>query len=235
MNDYSYTHERGIGGLKSKSVASLSQEHVQFLEQLSDEDFWQYAASCAYMTPLVSASVEGYLVCQFGLIGCFFPLASLRAVIPPPAQFSLLPATPSWMLGLTAWLSTPLAVVDFTAYLMQHHPSPPLSSSSINALDELTAPETARSKNNLLVIQHEDMLCGLLVPPISTRATLDDLTLIPFEQAQTAYIPPCEGAIKAASFYRGGLAGLESIDMLLDIPVILADIVQHLRIMAQYG
>jgi len=87
----------------------LRQEHVQFLKQLSEKDFWDYAAACSRTTHTIPDDHEpsdAYLVCDLGGLGCVLPLADLRAVVPSPMCFSLLPDTPGWMRGLTAWSNT---------------------------------------------------------------------------------------------------------------------------------
>jgi len=87
----------------------LRQEHVQFLKQLSEKDFWDYAAACSHTTHTIPDDHEpsdAYLVCDLGGLGCVLPLADLRAVVPSPMCFSLLPDTPGWMRGLTAWSNT---------------------------------------------------------------------------------------------------------------------------------
>src|SRR5690348_18371329 len=102
----------------------LRQEHVQFLKQLSEKEFWDYAAACTHTTPAVpdEEPSDAYIVCDLGSLGCVLPLADLRAIVPSPTCFSLLPDTPGWMPGLAAWSSTILATVDLRAYLLQGTP-----------------------------------------------------------------------------------------------------------------
>jgi len=124
----------------------LRQEHVQFLKQLSEKEFWDYVAACThttYTTPDDDEPSDSYLVCDLGELGCVLPLADLRAVVPSPKCFSLLPDTPGWMPGLAVWSNTLLAVVDLRAYLLQGTPA----STSSSAM--------------LLVTQYEDLFFGL--------------------------------------------------------------------------
>src|SRR5579875_4094305 len=92
-------------------LSGAHQEHVQYLKQLSETDFWDYAersarAQSASMPDGDLEPADAYLVCDLGSSGCVLPLADLRAVVPSPMRFSLLPDTPGWMPGLTAWANT---------------------------------------------------------------------------------------------------------------------------------
>jgi chemotaxis signal transduction protein len=200
----------------------LRQEHVQFLKQLSEKDFWDYAAAYAHTAHTIPDDHEpsdAYLVCDLGSLGCVLPLADLRTVVPSPRFFSLLPDTPGWMEGLAAWSNTILAVVDLRAYLLQGMPS------------------SSYSPAMLLVAQHEDLFFGLLTPVIGTMLNLDAVHWQSPELVKTTYDFACPAAINAISLHTKDVMGMEEMEMLLllDIPVMLSNIVKQIRTTAAYG
>lgn len=200
----------------------LRQEHVQFLKQLSEEEFWDYAAACTRPTHTLSDDDEpsdAYLVCDLGGLGCVLPLADLRAIVPSPACFSLLPDTPGWMRGLAAWSNTILAAVDLRAYLLQGMPASTFPSAM------------------LLVTQYEDLFFGLLTPVIGTLLNLDAVHWQSPTQVETTYNFACPAAIQGISLHPKDVMGMEEMEMalLLDIPVMLDNIVKQIRTTATYG
>lgn len=200
----------------------LRQEHVQFLKQLSEKEFWDYAAACTHPShtlPDDDGPSDAYLVCDLGGLGCVLPLADLRAIVPSPACFSLLPDTPGWMPGLAAWSNTLLAAVDLRAYLLQGTPA----SSSPSAM--------------LLVTQYDDLFFGLLTPVIGTMLNLDAVCWQSPAQVETIYNFACPAAIKGISLHPKDVMGMEKMEMalLLDIPVMLANIVKKIQTTAAYG
>jgi chemotaxis signal transduction protein len=197
----------------------LRQEHVQFLKQLSEKDFWDYAAACVHTIPDDNEPSDAYLVCDLGSLGCVLPLADLRAVVPSPMCFSLLPDTPVWMQGLAAWSNTILAAVDLRAYLLQG------------------MPVSTRSPTMQLVAQHEDLIFGLLTPVIGTMLNLDTIHWQSPERIETTYNFACPDAIKGISLDTKEVMGMEEMEMvlLLDIPVMLSNIVKQIRTTAAYG
>lgn len=203
----------------------LRQEHVQFLKQLSEKDFWDYAErAAAYTLPTQTLPDEpepsdAYLVCALGSLGCVLPLADLRAVVPSPASFSLLPDTPGWMQGLAAWSNTILAAVDLQAYLLQGRPS------------------SVRSPAMLLVAQYEDLFLGLLAPVIGTMLNPDSVPWRSLAQVETAYRFSCPDAIKGILLDTKDVMDMEEMEMLLllDIPVMLSNIVKQIQTTTAYG
>jgi chemotaxis signal transduction protein len=200
----------------------LRQEHVQFLKQLSEKEFWDYAATCTHTTHAVPDDEEpsdAYIVCDLGSLGCVLPLADLRAIVPSPTCFSLLPDTPGWMPGLAAWSNTILATVDLRAYLLQ---GTPVS----------TCPSAM-----LLVTQYEDLFFGLLTPVIGTMLNLDAVPWQSPAQVETTHNFACPAAIKGISLHPNDVMGMEEMEMalLLDIPVMLSNIVKEIRTTAAYG
>lgn len=199
----------------------LRQEHVQFLKQLSEKEFWDYAAACTHPTHTLpdDEPSDAYLVCDLGPLGCVLPLADLRAVVPSPTSFSLLPDTPGWMPGLAAWSDTLLAAVDLRAYLLQDRPASICPSAM------------------LLVTQYEDLFFGLLTPVIGTMLNLDAVRWQSPAQVETIYNFACPSAIKGISLRPKDVMGMEEMEMalLLDIPVMLSNIVKEIRTTAAYG
>lgn len=200
----------------------LRQEHVQFLRQLSEKEFWDYAAACTHPAHTLSDDDEpsdAYLICDLGGLGCVLPLADLRAIVPSPAGFSLLPDSPGWMPGLAAWSNTILAAVDLRAYLLQDMPA------------------SSDASTMLLVTQYEDLFFGLLTPVIGTMLNLDAVRWQSPAQVETTYDFAYPAAITGISLHPNDVMGMEEMEMalLLDIPVMLANIVKEIRTTAAYG
>jgi chemotaxis signal transduction protein len=206
-------------------LSGARQEHVQFLKQLSEKDFWDYAQRAAVSTLPTQTGADdhepsdAYLVCDLGSLGCVLPLADLHTVVPSPAYFSLLPDTPGWMPGLAAWSNEILAVIDLRAYLLQGTPA------------------STRSPAMLLVTQYEDLFFGLLTPIIGTIPHLDTVHWQSPEQVETTCHFACPAALKGISRNTKDIMGMEEMEMalLLDTPVMLANIVKQMRKMAVYG
>ncbi len=91
------------------------------LERLSDEEFWEFAFGQASKAghPVHLGHLEEYAECVLDASGhrCWLALDALSQALSPPQHLALLPAMPSWMIGLLAWHGETLAVIDFAAYL----------------------------------------------------------------------------------------------------------------------
>src|SRR5256884_762685 len=127
------------------SALPLDITQLQNLEQLCDDEFWDYARALARRVP-VAAQSEDYLECALGTGTCLIPLATLDEVVLPPHRLTLLPATPEWMPGIVAWRGEAIAVIDLTLYLSGH------------AIDLSSA--------ILLIANYANIPIGLLVPSI---------------------------------------------------------------------
>ncbi|HTD19297.1 MAG TPA: chemotaxis protein CheW, partial [Ktedonobacteraceae bacterium] len=127
------------------SALPLDITQLQNLEQLRDDEFWDYARALARQVPAAAQS-EDYLECALGTGTCLIPLTMLNEVVLPPHRLTLLPATPEWMPGIVAWRGEAIAVIDLTLYLSGH----PVDLS--NAI--------------LLIVNHANISIGLLVPSI---------------------------------------------------------------------
>src|SRR6185369_1619514 len=97
----------------------------QFLEQLSNDAFWQLAADAAHAFPVTQVPSDDYLECVLAHGRCLLPLVAMREIVSPPYYFSRFPASPSWMVGIGAWRGETIAIVDLDAYLFQHAAHPP--------------------------------------------------------------------------------------------------------------
>jgi len=188
------------------NAASLSSAHSQFLEQLSDEQFWNYAVELAHAAPVDTAPIDDYLVCELEKGSCILPLVTLREVVPPPHQFTLLPAAPSWMLGVGAWRGETIAIIDLNAYL-----------------SNTTAP--LHSDGMLLAVQLDGLTLGLFVSAVGSMITPTRERMELSGQGPVWNAPFCAGAIKGV--YRDMAGQVEA--LVLDVPIIVNDVVQHMK------
>jgi len=195
------------------------QEHVQFLEQLTDEAFWEFAATCARSPSSQQVQTEEYVICRIGgNVECLVALAELHAVVPAPSRFSLLPAAPAWMLGITAWIGKLLAVVDLGAYLTQ-------------------SPASHSPYSTILLVRYEQHLLGFATSITGTLAHLDAAHIVQLpEQADGSFFTPCPGAFKGIYNRDQKEQDNKNIDkekreemplLVLNIPAILTDIVKY--------
>jgi chemotaxis signal transduction protein len=154
------------------------------LEQISDEEFWNYAHERANVVSRDSSREEHdqdqYLELKLSSGSCLFPLNAILEVVPPPHRLARLPVIPTWMHGVAAWRGETIAVIDLDLYL---------SDTSIASPDGM-----------LLVANHAELTVGLLVPGIGP------ITTVQLEQM----LPPTTQAGMAKGIY----AGASVLDML---------------------
>jgi chemotaxis signal transduction protein len=190
----------------------LDTTHLQNLEQLPDEEFWDYARQRAQQVP--AAQPEEYLECALSKGCCLIPLAALKEVVLPPHRLAMLPATPEWMPGVVAWRGEVIAVIDLSMHLSGH------------TLD--------LSNGILLIAQHAGIPLGLLVPAIGqTTSIQQDMHVSPAAEdpkatvdlASSWYIPTRARYVK----------GVQREAIILDVPLLLADAVQHIETAASNG
>ena len=182
--------------------------HALFLEHLSDEDFWRYARERAFAALPAKAPSEEYLVCALEQGRCLLPLAALREVIPPPYQFALLPAAPSWMSGVVSWHGETIPVIDLAAYLAQKTPQ-------------------ACSKGTLLIVQCDEggnLAIGLHVSAAASIITFEAERLSPLEQVTLPYLSKDTQVIKG--FYQT--------DPVLDAPALFTHVLQQIKVTTSY-
>jgi chemotaxis signal transduction protein len=201
------------------SAIPLDITQLQNLEQLRDDEFWDYARALARQVPVASQS-EDYLECALGTGTCLIPLTTLNEVVLPPHRLTLLPATPEWMPGIVAWRGEAIAVIDLTLYLSGH------------AVD--------LSNAILLIVNQANISIGLLVPSIGQTTSIQQeprdtlsadniagptgqadfsATVAPKAPAFTPYMPSRTAGVKGMQ--RGALV--------LDVPILLADVVQRIE------
>ena len=116
------------------------------LEQLSDEEFWDYARQLARQVP-AAAQPEEYVTCKLSKGDCLIPLTTLYEVVGSPYRLALLPAIPEWMPGVVAWRGETIAIIDLDAYLSGY-------------------PAERPHEGMLLVANYAGLPVGLLVPAI---------------------------------------------------------------------
>ncbi len=188
----------------------LDKAHLHNLEQISDDEFWDYARALAHQVP-VATQTEEYLECTLSNGSCFIPLTALNEVVLPPHRIALLPTTPEWMPGIVAWRGEVIAVMDLSRYLSGH------------TLD--------LSNSILLVAHHAGPAIGLLVPsigqttPIQHDAQLALQNPAESEEVSSWYLP------SRATFVKGILKG----SLVLDMPSLLADAIQQIEAEASDG
>jgi chemotaxis signal transduction protein len=147
------------------------------LEQMSDEEFWNYARQRASVASRISFPEQDdqdqYLECKLSSGYCLLPLRAIIEVVPPPHRFARLPSTPGWMCGIAAWHGETIAVIDLDLYLSG------TGNSSPDAM--------------LLVASHAELTIGLLVPGVGQTTTVQ------LEQMMPATALECEPATHFAS------------------------------------
>jgi chemotaxis signal transduction protein len=133
------------------------------IEQMSDEEFWNYArqrASIAFRIAFPEQDDQDqYLECKLSSGYCLLPLRVIIEVVPPPHRFARLPGTPGWMCGIRAWHGETIAVIDLDLYLSG------TGSSSPDAM--------------LLVANHTELTIGLLVPGIGQTTIVQPEQMMP--------------------------------------------------------
>ena len=103
------------------SLATNSSDYAQFLAQMNDTAFWEYAGMLSQEDVIPPASLDpGLLLCTLEDVSCLLPLHHLRESLSAPHHYTALPMSPSWMLGLMAWRGETIPVLDLSAYLLQH-------------------------------------------------------------------------------------------------------------------
>jgi chemotaxis signal transduction protein len=179
------------------------------LEQLSDEEFWDYAHKRAAMTFQDSSEETNYqkqhLECELSWGNCFVPLKAILEVRPPPHRFAQLPDIPGWMCGLVAWHGEAVAVIDLDMYLCGVNASP---------LDGM-----------LLIAHDAGVTVGLLVPGVGLTTTVQFEQMHPSTGPSVVYTPLRAGLVR----------GIHAEKPVLDVSVLLPDVVKQIEMAAHYG
>ncbi len=175
------------------------------LEQMSDEEFWNYARQRASVASRISFPEQDdqdqYLECKLSSGYCLLPLRAIIEVVPPPHRFARLPSTPGWMCGITAWHGETIAVIDLDLYLSG------TGNSSPDAM--------------LLVASHAELTIGLLIPGVGQTTTVQ------LEQMMPATTLECEPATAGSqgSAQEDVVRGIYDGRTVLDAPALLSDVV----------
>ena len=186
------------------------------LEQMSDEEFWNYARQRASVASRISFPEQDdqdqYLECKLSSGYCLLPLRAIIEVVPPPHRFARLPSTPGWMCGIAAWHGETIAVIDLDLYLSG------TGNSSPDAM--------------LLVASHAELTIGLLIPGVGQTTTIQ------LEQMMPATTLECESAdAKRSTKCVAGSQGSTQEDLVrgiydgrtvLDAPALLSGVVLDL-------
>lgn len=188
------------------TTALTDQSHVLFLEGLSDQGFWCYAAELASATAAPKVEIEQYLECELEQKRYLLPLAVVREVVPPPHQITLLPSIPVWMPGIIAWCGETIAAVDLDAYLTQ-------------------SPARLRSDYVLLIVQQDEITLGLFVAAVRS---------VPAPNLEQ-FSPPEQAIAEQLHLSGGAILGLYAGALVLNAGIILANIVEHIRETAADG
>ncbi|MFL5625149.1 MAG: chemotaxis protein CheW [Ktedonobacteraceae bacterium] len=195
--------------LGNNAVAAQSRK----LEQLSDDEFWDYAYKLAQLAP-DAGKPEEYLRCTLSQGQCLMPLAALYEVVRPPHRIAPLPAMPPWMRGVVAWRGETIGVVDLEAYL---------ASSSID-----TSPESM-----LVIAEHAGLPLGLLVPAVAAAVSLRNEEGVPGGYIATSEIPAAASwCLPTRGIY---VKGVQDQALVLDVDLLLKDMLQEIGGAASYG
>ena len=191
--------------------------YAEYLEGLTDTEFWDHAYEKAYMprsehaahalTTIATPSDDDTLTCITCNLReghCLLPLSYIREILPLSQQVTRLPDVPFWMLGILSWRGETLAAIDLCAYL--------------------TRSKTPLPSRVFLITQHEHItlaLCVLAIGSNLVSVNIDEFT--PFT------LPPAPEGIEGPV----GPIGMWKRDNneygYLDIPALFADAVQHIE------
>ena len=210
MKDYptsiSTSFDHSLSGSEPPSNSAADQSRK--LEQLRDDEFWEYARKLAELTPVVEQPEE-YLTCTLSQGQCLIPLASLHEVVRSPHRIAPLPAVPVWMPGVLAWRGETIAVVDLETYL--------------------TGSTLDISRDGMLLIaKYADFAIGLLVSAIGMAVPLAGEGCLPVSENHPA-VAWCHPA------RTGYIKGIQDQALVLDVDLVLRDMIQEIGSAASYG
>ncbi len=182
-------------------TTTLNGTQAHYLEQISDQEFWQHAEKLANVQFVSSVKSEEYLECELTLGRVIIPLAALQEITPAVHHLAQLPASPLWLSGITAWRGQTIAVIDLIAYFAKKH---------------------AQMYNDqvLLIAQAADITLGLTVTIRGTHTTILDEHIQPFDATTLAKTDPLVEIIQG--IYAGAF--------ILDMPTLLTTMVQRLQV-----
>jgi len=187
-------------GISPSSVSSS--DYAQFLAQLDDAAFWEYATAMS-PSPALQASPQAseLLLCKLEEVSCLPPLQHLREILSTHPHYTVLPEHPTWMLGVMAWRGEIVPILDLSAYLMQRS-------------------ARWRRDDALLITEYDQYIVGWLVSAVETIPAYKSEADIgtPSQEAWYSSLPPTIIAQTYASL------------PLLDLEKLMFDVVQHIRV-----
>jgi purine-binding chemotaxis protein CheW len=186
-----------------------SHSQIPLLEQMNDQEFWDYAQSLATQQNAPPTSSEDALECQTEQGRYLLPLRALREVVSPPHKLTLLPLCPPWMLGITAWRGHIIPVVDLASYFTTHQ---------TNELD--TTQHTHPSSNSmLLILDDTNARLGIQLAAVGSIITLEQRQLASAEQVPSWY--PQHLITTLLGVYNGSV--------ILNPPALITELTQHIK------
>ena len=184
----------------------LPELNIQDLEQMSDEEFWDYARQRARFV-VDPPSHADYLECKLSGSTCLVPLNNLAEVLPPPYRLALLPGMPAWMTGIMAWRGETIAVVNLDLYLSLSPTLPQMMESIL-----------------LVACSSSGPTLGLLVPAPALTTTIDLATIVPLETTN-------EALLLCADVF----SGMHVTIPILNVSALLANLVQQIGMATSHG
>jgi chemotaxis signal transduction protein len=182
--------------------------NIQDLERMKEEDFWEYVRQRAHAVSEPPSHAE-YLECKLSNKACLIALRDLAEVLPPPHRLARLPEMPAWMVGIMAWRSETIAVVNLDLYLLSGQ--------------EAAIPQP--TEGMLLIASQPGQALGLLVPAIGFTSTIELEQIVPLPVATKSMLAEETGII----------AGIYTDLPILNIPRLLAGLIQQIRTTADHG
>lgn len=198
-----------------------SHTQIAFLEQLSDQEFWDYAQSLATQQKAPLTTSEEALECETEQGRYLLPLRALREVISPPHKLTLLPSCPPWMLGITAWRNHVIPVVDLASYFITHKTNELATTqytypSSNSMLLILAAPTLENSPFESKLVS----LLGIQIATVGSIITLEQTELASPAQAPSWY--PQRLITTLLGVYNGLV--------ILNPSVLITEMIQHIKV-----
>ncbi len=191
--------------------------YADYLEQLSDTEFWNHAYEKAHMPRSLHAShalatiasppddTLTCITCELRAAHCFLPLTPVREILPVTQHITLLPDMPLWMLGILSWRGETIAVIDLCSYLTKSSATP-------------------LQKRVFLVVQHEHIslaFCVLSVGSVASVLNVQQITPFTLPSVAEGGEPP----IGIVGVWEHG-DGEQKQVFVLDVPALVNDVVQ---------
>lgn len=186
----------------------LPELNIQDLEQMNDEEFWNYARQRAHLVSEPPSRAE-YLECRLSSSACLISLRDLAEVLPPPYRLALLPGMPSWMAGIMAWRGETIAVANLDLYFSPSQNAP--------------LPHT--TDGTLLVIYLPGQVLGLLVSALGLTTTIEIEAITPLSASANTFL------MQNAGVFEGMYTDIP----ILNVSALLADLVQQIGMTTAHG